>query len=318
MTGQRDALTTSAEIEAIGARFESRQPVYQPRSIKRLRRTRARVDQLDRQIIAALAEDYPQSVRHVFYRMTDPRLPEHVEKSEHGYKQVQHRVAELRRQGRLPYSWVTDASRRGYYTITYQDRAEFLRIVAGSYRADVWRDAEIYCEVWCESRSIAGVIQAECERFAVSLYPAGGFTSMSLAYQAAEFIKVEARGRPVVVFYVGDYDPAGVLIDKDIEKKLKGHLGDAVSLTLNRIGITAEQITALDLPTKPRKAGDRRAPEVKHTVEAEAMPAGLLRSLLRKEIERLLPSDAVLAAGLEERSVQDYIARLADIMGSAQ
>jgi hypothetical protein len=31
-----------------------------------------------------LAADHPQSVRHCFYRMTDPRLPEPVEKSDRG------------------------------------------------------------------------------------------------------------------------------------------------------------------------------------------------------------------------------------------
>ena len=48
---------------------------YRAGTVKRERRTRARVDQLDAQIIAVLKEDHPQSVRHVFYRMTDPRLP---------------------------------------------------------------------------------------------------------------------------------------------------------------------------------------------------------------------------------------------------
>ena len=43
-------------------------------TIKRDRRTKTRMAQLDEQIIAVLREDHPQSVRHVFYRMTDPRL----------------------------------------------------------------------------------------------------------------------------------------------------------------------------------------------------------------------------------------------------
>lgn len=50
--------------------------------MSRLRRTKAQMGQLGRQIVRVLLEDRPQSVRHVFYRMTDPRLPEPVEKSE--------------------------------------------------------------------------------------------------------------------------------------------------------------------------------------------------------------------------------------------
>ena len=61
----------------------------------------------------------------------------------------------------------------------------------------MWQHSDYYCEVWCESRSIAGVIENDCEELAVSLYPAGGFSSMTLAYQSAEFINDECRDRPV-------------------------------------------------------------------------------------------------------------------------
>jgi hypothetical protein len=52
--------------------------------IRRRRRTGSQIDQLERQIIEILEEDHPQSVRHVFYGLTDPRLPEPVEKTELG------------------------------------------------------------------------------------------------------------------------------------------------------------------------------------------------------------------------------------------
>ncbi len=58
--------------------------VYRARTIKRERRTADRVAQLDAQILDVLRADHPQSVRHVFYRMTDPRLAESVEKSDRG------------------------------------------------------------------------------------------------------------------------------------------------------------------------------------------------------------------------------------------
>ena len=85
---------------------------------KRARRTRSQVEQLERQIIEVLENDRPQSVRHVFYRMTNPRLLETVEKSDRGYTQVQNRCALMRREGRLPYHWFADLSRRGHFTHT--------------------------------------------------------------------------------------------------------------------------------------------------------------------------------------------------------
>lgn len=291
--------------------------IYRAGTIKRERRTNARIEQLDAQILEVLRDDHPQSVRHVFYRMTNPRLPEPVEKTERGYRHVQDRMVKLRRAKRLPFWWITDATRRGYHTPTYRDEADFLRSVKGHYRASLWQDADYYCEVWTESRSIAGVIEDDCRELAVSLYPAGGFSSITLAYQSAEAINESAAGRPVVIYYIGDYDPAGVLIDVALERELREHLTAGIELHFSRIAITAEQIEAFDLPAKPRKDTDRRALHIRETVEAEAMPAGILRNLLRTNIESLLPERALAVARVEEQSARDHFDRIAEIIGRA-
>ena len=269
---------------------------------KRRRRTRSQVEQLREQITTVLENDHPQSIRHVFYRMTDPRLLEPVEKSDQGYAQVQHQITVMRRNREIPYGWITDASRRGYHVATYGDAQEFIRNVAGLYRADLWSNAGIYVEVWCESRSIAGIIEDDCEELAVSLYPAGGFSSITLAYQAAEYIN-DATDRgiiPAQIIYIGDYDPAGVLIDRSLEAELREHLDRDVDMAFQRIAITPEQIEHHDLPTKPRKKTDRRARHITETVEAEAMPAHILRGLLRDKVEGYLPADALRVAKVAE------------------
>jgi hypothetical protein len=312
------------------------------RTIKRRRRTKGEVEQLECQIFEVLREDHPQSVRHVFYRMTDPRLTEPVEKTELGYRVVQNRLKLMRRAGTVPYGWITDATHRGYHTITYGNGADFLRRHIGAYRADLWADADAYVEVWCESRSIAGVIVDLCEELAVSLYPAGGFSSISFAYEAAEYIRYEVQytGKPAHVLYIGDYDPAGVLIDRSLEAELRSHLRGVdpddedlrdllieagkigifsdlpptIDLHFHRLAITEEQIVQFDLPTKPRKETDRRAPHIKETVEAEAMPAGILRDLLRGKVESFLPAGALEIARAAEESERAQLRRWADLI----
>jgi hypothetical protein len=291
--------------------------VYRARPIRSERRTRAQIEQLDRQILEVLRSDRPQSVRHLFYRMTDPRLPEPVEKSERGYRHVQHRCVKLRRAGLLPYGWITDATRRGYFTPTYRSAGDFLRSVAGHYRADLWEWSRYYVEVWVESRSLAGVVEDLCRTLAVSLYPCGGFSSITLAYEAARYINSVAEAHPeklIRILYVGDYDPAGVLIDVALERELCAHLAAGIDLKFSRLGITPEQIRELDLPRKPRKVSDRRALHVESTVEAEAMPAHLLRELLRRNIEALLPEDALSATKVAEESERAHLERIASLL----
>jgi hypothetical protein len=147
----------------------------------------------------------------------------------------------------------------------------------------------------------------------VPLYPAGGFASLTLSYEAATYIndQVDGTDRDIHVIYVGDYDPAGVLIDRDIENKLRSHLDCDNSLEFHRIAINPDQIRELRLPTKPRKEGDKRSLHVKETVEAEAMPAGMLRQLLREEIEYFIPANMIQATRVAEQSEREFLQLMA-------
>jgi hypothetical protein len=250
--------------------------------------------------------------------MTNPRLAEPVPKSEAGYDAVKNRMKSLRRSGRVPYQWVEDMSRRGYHVSVYGDAVEFLRRVSHLYRADLWAQADAYVEVWCESRSIAGVILPLCRELGVSLYPSGGNTSITLAYQAALNINEIHAGRKVVIFYIGDYDPAGVLIDQALERELWRHLDGDVILEFVRLAVTKEQIEEYDLPTKPRKKGEKRAPHVTETVEAEAMPATELCRVLRGAVEALLPPRALEVTRAAEESERDVLQTLARTMENSR
>lgn len=292
--------------------------IYGAGTLKRERRTKDRMTTLDAQIMTVLREDHPQSVRHVFYRMTDPRLSEPVEKSDRGYRHVQSRCVKLRRAGLIPYNWIADMSRQGYFTNTYSDAGDFIRQMGGLYRADLWRDAESRCEVWAESRSIASVMLADCKELAVDLYPCGGFTSLSFVHAAAQFHNASADKRPLVIVYVGDYDPAGVLIDVALQRELREHLRSDIELDFRRIGINEEQVELYDLPTKPRKDGDKRSQHVTYSVEAEAMPARDLRGILRLEVESLLPENALDVAKVAEQSERQHLDNMAAMFERGQ
>ena len=62
---------------------------------------------------------------------------------------------------------------------------------------------------------------------------------------------------------------------------------------------------------------DQRSLHIEQTVEAEAMPAHILRSILRKEIELLLPDNALAVAKAAEESEREHIERMAQLLGDA-
>ena len=68
----------------------------------------------------------------------------------------------------------------------------------------------------------ASVLRKVCERTCVSLYPMGGFSSLSFIYEAAQAANWEER--QLTILYCGDYDPSGVLIDQSLETEMRKHL----------------------------------------------------------------------------------------------
>ena len=218
----------------------------------------------------------------------------------------------MRLDGDIPFNWITDSTRKGWHTATFSDAGEMIEAFAGLYRADLWERSEYYVEVWCESRSIAGIIEKDCRDLAVSLYPCGGFPSMTLIYEGAKEIKRNLKFKNnVQIFYIGDYDPSGVLIDETVETGILEHLSSFKErISFDRIAITEQQIRDLELPTKPRKKTDKRRLDISETVEAEAMQAHYLRTLLRNEIEALLPPNELKVIQAAEQSEQEGLMML--------
>ena len=227
--------------------------------MRQQRRTQEEMETLRGAIHAVAESDRPVSIRHIFYRMVVLGL---VEKSGKGYQQLQKATVDMRDGGALPYAWIEDSSRHAFWNTGYAGLGEYAEAAASLYRRDYWDSTDTLVEVWCESRSLAGVLGQVCREYVVPLFPSSGFSSLSFTYQAATHIQESERAHAVIL-YVGDYDQAGVLIDKAIESRLREFLVDwPGALTFHRLAVNDDQIDTMGLPTRPPKASDVRSPSV--------------------------------------------------------
>ena len=277
-------------------------------SMGKQRRTQEEMDTLRAAILAVAQADRPVSVRHIFYRMVTQNL---VEKSDRGYQQLQKGTVDMRDAGALPYSWIEDSSRRAYMNTGYAGVGSFAEVAASIYRRNYWESTDTLVEVWCESRSLAGVLGQVCREYVVPLFPSGGFASLSFLYQAAAHIQEAGRANAVIL-YVGDYDQAGVLIDKAIESRLRDFLAAwGGELTFRRLAVNDDQIDRMGLPTRPPKASDTRSPEVTRAVEAEAIPAPAMREIVSSSLQGLIPERVLtVSREVEKQERNDIYSRL--------
>ncbi len=164
--------------------------------------------------------------------------------------------------------------------------------------------------MWCESDSIAGVLTEETWKYDVPLMSSRGFSSQTFLYSAAQTIK--QVGKPTHIYYVGDWDPAGKLIPEKIEASIRRHAPNA-EVYFKRIMITPEQIVEHNLPTRPAKQSTLSRNWAGGTVEAEAMPAGQTRRILREAIERHIDPRSLDQLKLVEDEERGHLERLAEL-----
>jgi hypothetical protein len=212
-----------------------------------------------------------------------------VPKTENGYVMVQRALMHLRETGDIAWSDIVDSSRWIRKPRTWDGVEQLLSATASSYRVSLWSDADACVEVWCESESVAGVIYPATSEWDVPLYPMKGQTSASFAYGAAMSYRDETR--PVIIYYVGDYDPAGIEIEANLEDKLLKH-SDYADITLERLACSPDQIADMGLIGSPPKKRTWRHPDLGaqpfrgEAVEVEAIDAPILREIVSNAIEQ--------------------------------
>jgi hypothetical protein len=180
-------------------------------------------------------------------------------------------------------SWVVDFS---HSVLDYSSPSDLKAAVyeyAMDLRLSPWENGEMPIVI-VESRSAASALAQTAARFSVPLVPLGGQAGRSfLRHDVAGLL---AEMTPIA--YIGDWNPAGLAIESNVERKLRGMapdwLGDWESLA-----VTDED--AARLPTKTKVDRRHRPPLSYLSVEAEALGTTVLRQRLTEWLGDRLPPE---------------------------
>jgi hypothetical protein len=226
----------------------------------------------------------------VFYQAVALGLP----KEESASRLIQRRLLKLRREGRIPYPWIVDESREVHGHDAYGGLNDLAADVANLYRRDYWRNADCWVQVWIEKRGLAGVIQPiVCDKWGLNLYICAGQPSESHLYRGGSDIM--AYGKETHAYVLSDFDPGGNSIFNSLAHGSKNAPGGlrrftgGVPVHVHQLALSAEQAKAWNLPTRPVKKTDKRAPKFMAlngdvSVELDAIPPNDLRELVDNAI----------------------------------
>jgi hypothetical protein len=244
------------------------------------------------------------TVRQVYYALTVKGI---LPKNEAGYRQTIYQLKMMREAGIIPYNWIADNTRFYIKPTSDSSLSSALDRMQKAYRRDFWATQESYVEIWVEKDALAGVISPITTKFDVPLYVVRGYGSITVLHDAAEFIK--SIGKPAFIYHFGDYDPSGVDAAYKVREGLLKHGAD---ITFERIAITPAQSSSYDLPQRPTKKTDPRSKQWgdKPSVELDALPAPVLRKLVKDCIEKHINQDEWAIMQMVEQAERNTLATI--------
>jgi len=242
------------------------------------------------QILADYArEGFTLTLRQLYYQFVARDLLPNTQQS---YKRLGSIVNDARLAGLLDWADIQDRTRNLQANPHWSSPGDIIKSAAHSYGIDLWAGQDSRVEVWIEKDALIGVIERVCQEMDVPHFACRGYVSQSELWSAAQRMRGyrERRQTPIVI-HLGDHDPSGIDMTRDIFDRLELMAGHAVDV--NRIALNMDQVEEFNPPPNPAKITDSRAGQYIATHGAEsweldALEPSVIIELVREEITRHL------------------------------
>jgi hypothetical protein len=158
-----------------------------------------------------------------------------------------------REKGIIRAEYIVDEHGHRERAATWADPEEYARTIIRSYRRDYWQQQPVRVLIVSEKGTVRGLLLPVLKAYGIDFQPMGGFGSFNKANDIAQ----DYDGRPLIVLYVGDWDPSGLWMSEcDLPERVARYGGGHV--TVKRIALRRDETVdhLRDLPSFP--ASDKR------------------------------------------------------------
>jgi hypothetical protein len=159
------------------------------------------------------------TLRQVYYQFVARGL---LPNKQAEYKRLGSVLSDARMAGVMDWDFMIDRTRNRVQLTHYSSPAEMLRRMAEGYHIDLWAGQHVRPIVFVEKDAAIGVVEGVCHTNDVPYFSCRGYTSMSELWAAAQRIREDIEnGDRVLILHIGDHDPSGIDMTRDIEDRLR-------------------------------------------------------------------------------------------------
>lgn len=251
-----------------------------------------------------LGQDLRLTLRQLYYQLVTKNRIENTERS---YKRLGCVVSDARLAGVMDWAAIEDRNREPQSHSEWSGLESLIDAACSGYRLPRWEGQSRYVELWVEKAALAGVLQPLAYEFHVTLMVNRGYSSQSAMYESAQRFKERCGSeRSPILFYLGDHDPSGEDMVRDIRERLR--LFGVDGIDVRKLALTREQIDRHEPPPNPAKITDPRAAAyiARHgpvSWEVDALNPATLAALIRHAFSDVV--DLPLMAKIKEQEEID-------------
>ncbi len=241
------------------------------------------------QIADKICMEYAQkgfdlTLRQLYYQFVARDI---IPNSERSYKNLGSLLNNARLAGLLDWDHVVDRTRNLYGNSHWNQPSDIIDSCASRFQIDKWDGQSTRVEVWIEKEALAGVVQQICSRLDVPFFPCKGYVSQSEMWRAAQRIN-RYKAEKVVIIHLGDHDPSGIDMTRDIDDRLFLFESD---VKVNRVALNMDQIKTHNPPPNPAKVTDSRAKGYvskygRSSWELDALDPETLQEIIRINVDQ--------------------------------
>lgn len=238
-----------------------------------------------------MRQGYVLTVRQLYYQLVARDIVENTERS---YKRITSLVNDARLAGLIDWDSIEDRTRSFIRKSRWDSGKSILESCAKQFHMDMWLNQENRVFVIVEKEALAGVLERVCNEYDVPLLAARGYPSGTVLREFVEndvIPEIAAGGQHIIVLHLGDHDPSGIDMTRDLEERIQLFAEDqAHNIELNRIALTMEQIHEQNPPPNPAKTTDARFKDYRRKFgneswELDALKPAYLNNLVGAHIQ---------------------------------
>jgi hypothetical protein len=258
---------------------------------------------------AAAEAAQPITGRGIGYKLFALSLISSMEQSE--MQRVYRLLRVAREQGDIPWEWIVDETRELEICSSWADPVAFVRTVSRAYRRDFWLYQPRRVLVVSEKGTVRGVLAPVLDQLGVGFRVMHGFSSATAVYDIAQ----DCDGRPLIILYVGDYDPSGMYMsERDLPERFAKYDGDHVRV--KRIALTQAHRGLPSFPASDKKKDTRYPWFVRNygnrCWELDALDPNDLRELVEEAIRAEIEPAAWQRCATVEKAERESLRHVLD------